>query len=287
MRRKQTGFWLFIFPALFAFVLVVLIPAVKGFYYSFTNWNGIGKNAAFVGFSNYIGLLKDTRFWDSFLFTFAFAICAVVCINVVGFGLALLVTSRIKGSNIARTVFFMPNLIGGILLGFTWQFIFVSIFEALGKATGFTWLQGWLSDQKTGFIGMLIVLTWQLAGYMMIIYIAQLESIPDSYVEAAKIDGATSFQTFMKIKLPLVAPAFTIGLFLSISDSFKMFDQNLALTAGGPGSSTEMIALNIYNTAFKESKLGVAQSKAVVFLIVVVAISLTQLYISKRKEVEM
>lgn len=181
----------------------------------------------------------------------------------------------------------MPNLIGGILLGFTWQFIFVSIFEALGKATGFTWLQGWLSDQKTGFIGMLIVLTWQLAGYMMIIYIAQLESIPNSYVEAAKIDGATSFQTFMKIKLPLVAPAFTIGLFLSISDSFKMFDQNLALTAGGPGSSTEMIALNIYNTAFKESKLGVAQSKAVVFLIVVVAISLTQLYISKRKEVEM
>ena len=287
MRRNQTGFWLFIFPALFAFVLVVLVPAVKGFYYSFTNWNGIGKHAAFVGFSNYIGLLKDTRFWNSFLFTFVFAICAVVCINVVGFGLALLVTSRIKGSNIARTVFFMPNLIGGIVLGFTWQFIFVSIFEALGKATGFTWLQGWLSDQKTGFIGMLIVLTWQLAGYMMIIYIAQLESIPNSYVEAAKIDGATSFQTFMKIKLPLVAPAFTIGLFLSISDSFKMFDQNLALTAGGPGSSTEMIALNIYNTAFKESKLGVAQSKAVVFLIVVVAISLTQLYISKRKEVEM
>ena len=287
MRRKQTGFWLFIFPSLFAFVLVVLIPAVKGFYYSFTNWNGIGKNAAFVGFSNYIGLLKDTNFWNSFWFTFVFAICAVVCINVVGFGLAVLVTSRIKGSNLARTVFFMPNLIGGILLGFTWQFIFVSIFDALGKVTGFTWLQGWLSDQKTGFIGMLIVLTWQLAGYMMFIYIAQLESIPNSYVEAAKIDGATSFQTFMKIKLPLVAPAFTIGLFLSISDSFKMFDQNLALTAGGPGSSTEMIALNIYNTAFKESKLGVAQSKAVVFLIVVVAISLTQLYISKRKEVEM
>lgn len=287
MKRKQTGFWLFIFPALFAFVLVVLVPAVKGFYYSFTNWNGIGKNAAFVGVSNYIGLLKDTGFWNSFLFTFVFAICAVISINVVGFGLAVLVTNKIKGSNIARTVFFMPNLIGGILLGFTWQFIFVSIFEALGKVTGFTWLQGWLSDQKTGFIGMLIVLTWQLAGYMMIIYIAQLESIPDSYIEAAKIDGATSFQTFIKIKLPLVVPAFTIGLFLSISDSFKMFDQNLALTAGGPGSSTEMIALNIYNTAFKESKLGVAQSKAVVFLIVVVVISLTQLYLSKRKEVEM
>ena len=181
----------------------------------------------------------------------------------------------------------MPNLIGGILLGFTWQFIFVSIFEAIGKNTGMTWLQGWLSDQKTGFIGMLIVLTWQLAGYMMIIYIAQLESIPDSYLEAARIDGATAFQTFLKIKLPLMAPAFTIGLFLSISDSFKMFDQNLSLTAGGPANSTEMIALNIYNTAFKESKLGQAQAKAVVFLLVVVAISVTQLIISKRKEVEM
>ena len=225
MRRKQTGFWLFILPALFAFVLVVLIPAVKGFYYSFTDWNGIGKNATFTGFSNYIKLFGDSRFWSSFLFTFVFAVCAVACINVVGFGLAVLVTNKIKGANLARTVFFMPNLIGGILLGFTWQFIFVSIFEAIGKNTGMTWLQGWLSDQKTGFIGMLIVLTWQLAGYMMIIYIAQLESIPDSYLEAARIDGANGFQTFLKIKLPLMAPAFTIGLFLSISDSFKMFDQ--------------------------------------------------------------
>ena len=285
MRRKQTGFWLFILPALFAFVLVVLVPAVKGFYYSFTDWNGIGKNAVFVGISNYGKLLSDSRFWNSFLFTFVFALCSVICMNAVGFGLAVLVTNKIKGANLARTVFFMPNLIGGILLGFTWQFIFVSIFEAIGKNTGMTWLQGWLSDQKTGFIGMLIVLTWQLAGYMMIIYIAQLESIPESYLEAAKIDGATAFQTFLKIKLPLVAPAFTIGLFLSISDSFKMFDQNLSLTAGGPANSTEMIALNIYNTAFKESKLGQAQAKA--FLIVVVVISVTQLILSKRKEVEM
>lgn len=287
MRRKQTGFWLFILPALIAFVLVVLIPAVKGFYYSFTDWTGIGKNATFTGLTNYIRLLDDSRFWSSFSFTFVFAICAVICINVVGFGLAILVTNRIKGANIARTIFFMPNLIGGILLGFTWQFIFVSIFDAVGERTGISWLQGWLSDQKTGFLGMLIVLVWQLAGYMMIIYIAQLESIPDSYLEAARIDGASDLQAFLRIKLPLVAPAFTIGLFLSISDSFKMFDQNLSLTAGGPANSTELIALNIYNTAFKESKLGMAQSKAVVFLIVVVLISLTQLYISKKKEVEM
>ena len=141
MRRKQTGFWLFILPALFAFVLVVLVPAVKGFYYSFTDWNGIGKNAVFVGMSNYGKLLSDSRFWNSFLFTFVFALCSVICINAVGFGLAVLVTNKIKGANLARTVFFMPNLIGGILLGFTWQFIFVSIFEAIGKNTGMTWLQ--------------------------------------------------------------------------------------------------------------------------------------------------
>ena len=300
MRRKQTGFWLFILPALFAFVLVVLVPAVKGFYYSFTDWNGIGKNAVFVGMSNYGKLLSDSRFWNSFLFTFVFALCSVICINAVGFGLAVLVTNKIKGANLARTVFFMPNLIGGILLGFTWQFIFVSIFEAIGKNTGMTWLQGWLSDQKTGFIGMLIVLTWQLAGYMMIIYIAGIQNIPGELIEAAKMDGANSWQLLKKVTIPmvmpsitictfltLVAPAFTIGLFLSISDSFKMFDQNLSLTAGGPANSTEMIALNIYNTAFKESKLGQAQAKAVVFLIVVVVISVTQLILSKRKEVEM
>ena len=287
MKRSKIYPGYFILPALLLIALLYLLPALLGTAYSFTDWNGIGKNAVFVGMSNYGKLLSDSRFWNSFLFTFVFALCSVICINAVGFGLAVLVTNKIKGANLARTVFFMPNLIGGILLGFTWQFIFVSIFEAIGKNIGMTWLQGWLSDQKTGFIGMLIVLTWQLAGYMMIIYIAQLESIPESYLEAAKIDGATAFQTFLKIKLPLVAPAFTIGLFLSISDSFKMFDQNLSLTAGGPANSTEMIALNIYNTAFKESKLGQAQAKAVVFLIVVVVISVTQLILSKRKEVEM
>lgn len=287
MEKAVKKYWpIFLVPTMAAFLIGFIIPFIEGIYLSFCNFTTI-KDAKFVGIQNYIEAFKDSNFLGSFKFTTLFAIVSLVLINVLAFLVALALTQNIKGKNIFRTVFFMPNLIGGILLGFTWQFIFVSIFEALGKVTGFTWLQGWLSDQKTGFIGMLIVLTWQLAGYMMIIYIAQLESIPDSYIEAAKIDGATSFQTFIKIKLPLVAPAFTIGLFLSISDSFKMFDQNLALTAGGPGSSTEMIALNIYNTAFKESKLGVAQSKAVVFLIVVVVISLTQLYLSKRKEVEM
>lgn len=286
MRRKQTGFWLFILPALFAFVLVVLVPAVKGFYYSFTDWNGIGKNAVFVGISNYGKLLSDSRFWNSFLFTFVFALCSVICINAVGFGLAVLVTNKIKGANLARTVFFMPNLIGGILLGFTWQFIFVSILKQSAKYRN-DLAPGLAVRPEDGIYRYADRTDLAVGRIYDDHYIAQLESIPESYLEAAKIDGATAFQTFLKIKLPLVAPAFTIGLFLSISDSFKMFDQNLSLTAGGPANSTEMIALNIYNTAFKESKLGQAQAKAVVFLIVVVVISVTQLILSKRKEVEM
>lgn len=181
----------------------------------------------------------------------------------------------------------MPNLIGGILLGFTWQFILVQVFDAIGKKLGFAWMQGWLSTSTTGFIGLLIVVTWQLAGYMMIIYIAQIQNISDSIIEASKIDGANAFYRLKAITLPLVMPAFTIGLFLTISNSFKLFDQNIALTSGGPANSTQMLALNIYNTAFLEGNFGIAQAKAVIFLIVVAAISLTQLKISKSKEVEM
>ena len=287
MRRKQTGFWLFILPALFAFVLVVLVPAVKGFYYSFTDWNGIGKNAVFVGISNYGKLLSDSRFWNSFLFTFVFALCSVICINAVGFGLAVLVTNKIKGANLARTVFFMPNLIGGILLGFTWQFIFVSIFEAIGKNTGMTWLQGWLSDQKTGFIGMLIVLTWQLAGYMMIIYIAGIQNIPGELIEAAKMDGANSWQLLKKVTIPMVMPSITICTFLTLTNGFKLFDQNLALTNGGPDKMSEMLALNIYYTFYGRTGWeGVGQAKAVIFFIIVGVIALIQNKLTTSKEVQ-
>lgn len=186
-----------------------------------------------------------------------------------------------------RGAFFMPNLIGGILLGFTWQFIFVQAFGAVYNATGLKFFANWLSDTKTSFFGLLILVVWQLAGYMMIIYIAQIQSIPDNLLEAAEIDGAGYLQRLKNVILPLTAPAFTIGLFLSLTTCFKLYDQNLALTNGGPFNSTEMLALNIYNSAFKYNELGVAQAKAVVFLIVVAALGLTQLYYSKKKEVEM
>ncbi len=289
MKKSKVRFWFFLAPALISFVLVVFIPMIIGFFYAFTNWNRIvGSKIEFVGFQNFIDIFaRDNSFLHAFGFTALFSVCAVVLVNLVGFLLALLVTQPFKGATLLRGVFFMPNLIGGLLLGFTWQFIFVSIFEALSKTTGWSALSGWLSNPETGFIGLLILTVWQLSGYMMIVYIAQIQQIPESVKEAARIDGADGWNMLKGIVLPLMMPAFTIGLFLSISNSFKMFDQNLALTQGGPYKSTEMLALNIYNSAFGANEFGFAQAKAIVFMIVVAAIGVTQLVITKKKEVEM
>lgn len=267
----------------------MIIPTCIGFFYSLTNWNGIvGSDIKFVGLQNFVDIFtRDNSFVHAFLFTAGFSVCAVLLVNLVGFALAMFVTQKFKGATLLRGVFFMPNMIGGLLLGFTWQFIFISIFEAIAKKTGIAAFSGWLSNPQTGFIGLLILTVWQMSGYMMIVYIAQIQQIPESVKEAARIDGANSFQLMKNIILPLMMPAFTIGLFLSISNSFKMFDQNLALTQGGPYKSTEMIALNIYNSAFGANEFGLAQAKAIVFLIIVAGIGITQLILTKRKEVEM
>lgn len=288
MKRSKIGFIFFILPALIPFVMSVLIPAIWGFGYSFTDWNGISGSMSFVGFQNYIAIFtSDKDFLNAFFFTTLFAVCAVILVNLIGFLLALLVTSNIRFSNLFRGIFFMPNLIGGILLGFTWQFIFVQAFGAVSKATGWTFFANWLSNRNTGFLGLLILVVWQLSGYMMIIYIAQLQSIPDNLLEAAEIDGANAWQRMRNITIPMVAPAFTIGTFLALSNCFKLYDQNLALTNGGPANSTEMLALNIYNTAFKYNQFGTAQAKAVIFLLIVAGIGILQLSLSKKREVEM
>lgn len=289
MKKSKLRFWIFLAPALISFTIIVLIPTLIGFFYSLTDWNGIvGSDIEFVGFQNFIDIFtRDNSFLHAFGFTALFSICAVILVNLVGFALALLVTQKFKGATLLRGIFFMPNLIGGLLLGFTWQFIFVSIFEAIAQKTGWEFFSGWLSNAPTGFVGLLILTVWQLSGYMMIVYIAQIQQIPESVKEAARIDGADGWAMLKSIILPLMMPAFTIGLFLSISSSFKMFDQNLALTQGGPYKSTEMIALNIYNSAFGANEFGFAQAKAIIFLIVVAAIGITQLVITKRKEVEM
>ena len=289
MKKSKVRFWVFLAPALISFTIIVLIPTLIGFFYSLTDWNGIvGSEINFVGFQNFVDIFtRDDTFLHAFGFTALFSICAVILVNLVGFALALLVTQKFRGATLLRGIFFMPNLIGGLLLGFTWQFIFVSIFEAIAQKTGWEIFSGWLSNTPTGFIGLLILTVWQLSGYMMIVYIAQIQQIPESVKEAARIDGAGNWAMLKKIILPLMMPAFTIGLFLSISNSFKIFDQNLALTQGGPYKSTEMIALNIYNSAFGANEFGLAQAKAIIFLIVVAAIGITQLVVTKRKEVEM
>ncbi|SHJ72753.1 carbohydrate ABC transporter permease [Paramaledivibacter caminithermalis] len=288
MKSSKLWFSVFVFPILFAFIIVVIIPMFMGIYYSFTDWNGIVNDANWVGLSNYVEVIKnDEAFMNSFIFTGKFALVSVLTINLIGFGLALLVTRNSKLNNLLRSIFFMPNLIGGLILGFVWQFIFTKTFDSIGGKLGLSFLEGWLSTTSTGFWGLVILMSWQLSGYMMIIYIAALQSIPDSLKEAAKIDGANAIQRLKNITIPLVAPAFTVGLFLTLSNSFKLFDQNLSLTNGGPHNSTQMLSLNIYKTAFTFNKFGLAQAKAVIFLITVAVITLTQIYYSKKREVEM
>lgn len=288
MKRSNFRFWLFLVPALFSFVVVVLIPMFIGFGFSLTEWNGISDSVKFVGFKNFIRMfVADPHFVHALVFTFGVAFFTIILVNFVGLSLAFLVTQKFKGSNFLRSIFFMPNLIGGLLLGFTWKFVFIDIFSALSKFLGLGFLNGWLSNMQTGFVGIIIINVWQMSGYMMVIYVAQLQQIPTSVKEAAKIDGANWWQTFWKVTFPLVMPAFTIGMFFSIANSFKMFDQNLALTGGDPYRSTEMLALNIYNTAFSNYEFGYAQAKAVVFLLIVAAMGINQLIITKKREVEM
>lgn len=288
MKNSKLTFFLFVGPILSAFLLVVIVPMLTGIYYSFTDWNGISSTINWVGLDNYKKLFEQGNgFMYSFLFTAKFAVISVFTINFIGFMLALLVTQGFKSSNVLRSIFFMPNLIGGLILGFIWQFIFTKAFNTIGQSFGIPVLEGWLSTTGTGFWGLVLLMSWQLSGYMMIIYIAALQSIPESLKEAARIDGANAFQRLWHIILPLVMPAFTVGVFLSLSNSFKLFDQNLALTNGGPAAGTEMLALHIYKTAFIFNDLGLAQAKAVIFLITVAVISLTQIYYTKKREVEM
>lgn len=288
MRGKHSKLFysLFVLPSVSVIVLIIVIPLIFGIATSLTDSDGY--TASFIGLQNYTRLLRDEQFLYSLWFTIRFAFVAVIGVNAIGLGLALLVTQKIgKIGTLFRTVFFMPNLIGGIILGFIWQFLFIRAFEALAQVTGIAWFSGWLADSTTGFWGLVIVFLWQFGGYIMIIYITFLTSIPKDFLEAAQIDGANQWQTFWRVKLPMLMPAFTISLFLTLANAFKVYDMNLALTNGAPYGSTEMIAMNIYNTAFFEYQQGYAQAKAVVFFILVAVVSLTQVWLTRRKEVEL
>lgn len=286
---KEAGlFTLFVGPVLLAFILIVLIPFFTGIYYAFTDWNGVTGSVKWVGLDNFKYLFtEDKQFQQSFILTTKYTGVAIILTNLIGFGLALLVAQKLKTKNVLRTVFFMPNLIGGLILGFIWQFIFVKGFVSIGQLTGIPLFElAWLGDANTAFWGIVIVSVWQGAGYIMIIYIAALQNVPQELIEAARIDGANRFQVLRHITMPLVAPAVTICLFLTTASSFKVFDANLSLTNGGPFKSTEMLALNIYTEAFVNNRYGIGEAKALIFFIVVAAITVLQVTISKKKEVE-
>ncbi|MFJ1626785.1 carbohydrate ABC transporter permease [Marinilactibacillus psychrotolerans] len=286
MRNKEFAFWLFITPVLLSLTLVVILPVVMGLFYSFTNWNGLNFTS-FVGLSHYKRLLGDGQFLRSLWFTVKFSVASIILLNVIGLSLALLVTSKLKSRNILRTVFFMPNLIGGLILGFIWQFIFIRVFASIGELIGVESLQVWLATPGTGFWGLVILTVWQMAGYIMIIYIAYLQGVPKELLESAEIDGATPFQKFRHVIFPLIAPAFTVTMFLTLSNSFKIYDQNLSLTGGGPYNSTQMVAMNIVDTAFSGNQMAYGQSKAIIFFLIVAVISLSQVYYNKKREVDL
>ncbi|ATO44657.1 sugar ABC transporter permease [Loigolactobacillus coryniformis] len=286
MKNRSLSFWLFLTPTLVALSLVVIIPVIMGLFYSFTNWDGIAFTEM-VGFKNYLSLFQDHDFINAFWFTVKFVITTVILLNAIGLSLALLVTQKLKTSNFLRTIFFMPNMIGGLILGFIWQFIFTQAFTALGNALHLSWLQNWLTNETTGFWGLVIVTVWQMSGYIMIIYIAYLQNIPQEVIEAAEMDGASAWQRFTKITFPMIAPAFTVCMFLTLSNGFKIYDQNLSLTNGGPYKSTQMLALDIVNTAYNAGNFALAEAKSIIFFLIVAAISLLQVYYNRKREVKL
>lgn len=278
----------FLGPALAFFVLIVIIPFAIGIIYSFTSWDGVNDAISFVGFKNFINIFTDRSFRDSFQFTFLFSITGVISSNLLGLMLAVLLTGGLKSSKVLRTMFFTPNVVSGLLLGFVWYFIFVKGFAGIGKLTDIPFFNlPWLGTKETAFWALIIVFTWRSAGYLMVIYIAGIMNIPSDLKEAASIDGASSFQRFRAITLPMIMASVTVCLFLSISWAFKMFDLNFALTKGGPFNSTKSVALDIYLEAFQNNNYGLGTAKAVVFFLIVAGITALQVRLTKSKEVEM
>ena len=269
----------FVLPTVLVFCIVFIIPFILGIGLSFTKFTTI-FNSQFVGFQNYVTAFSSgQRFGKAFIFTVLFTIVCVISINIIAFALAVVLTRKIKGKNLFRTVFFMPNLIGGIVLGYTWQVMIDSFLLKFGQTL--------LANQKYGFWGLVILMNWQLIGYMMVIYIAGLQNVPQALIEAAEIDGASKWQTLKSITIPMVMPSITICTFLTLTNSFKLYDQNLALTAGAPMYKTEMLAMNIVDTMFSRNGFeGVGQAKAVIFFIIVAAIAYLQIRVTREKEVE-
>lgn len=274
-------------PTTIAFIAVILLPFLYGIYLTFTNWNGISSDHTFVGFSNYLAVFKDTVFWNSFMLTIKYVFFTVVLTNVVAFLLAYSLTSGIKAQNFFRSGFFTPNLIGGILLGYIWQFIFSNVLVYVGENFNIPFLStSWLSDPNKAFWSMVIVGIWQYSGYMMIIYIAGFMNVPKDVLEAADIDGAGKFKKLINVVIPMMIPSFTICTFLSLQRCFMVYDVNVALTNGGPFKTTELISMVVYNKAFVSQEYGIGQAQAFFLFIMVATVSIIQVYFTKKMEVE-
>ncbi len=287
--KQQTILLAFVCPALLFYTVFMLVPAFGGFYYSFTDWNGLNPTHDIIGLSNFLeAFTDDPDFIKSILFTLKYVLFMVVLQNVFALLLAVLVESRSRCKTVFRTVFFMPNMLSMIIGGFMWLFIFTRVLPYIAEHSVFKFLdQSWIGDSRFSFLAIIIVALWGGVGYLMVIYIAALQGVPQQIVEAATMDGANSLQVFRHVRLPMILPAVTIGIFVALNSSFKVFDVVYALTGGGPGRQTQVIALNIFEEAFKlNNRYGYASAKAIILFLIIFLITLVQLRIMKRKEVE-
>ena len=276
----------FLGPGSVLFLLVVIIPFLISVYYSLTDWNGISKSADFVGLANYISIFSGkSRFVDSMWFTIWISMVIVVCTNVLGLALAALLAERFRGSDLFRAVFFLPNTMGGVVMGYIWRFIFLLVIQFLGSHLSWSVLQlPWLGTPGTAYAALIIVSVWQGAGYVMVIMIAALTGVSGDLVEAATLDGASAWKIFWRVKIPQCMPYITICLFWSIACSFKMFDVNVALTKGGPYGMTTPMALQIYYDAYNSHKYGLANAEAIIFFMIIFIVTSLQMYFTKKKE---
>ncbi len=285
--EKIKNLCIFALPGCLIFCAVVILPFLYGFYLTLTDWDGVSKVKNIIGVQNYISVFKDTAFWSSMGLTLKYVVLSVILVNAVAFLLAYALTNGIKGQKFFRAGFFTPNLIGGVVLGFIWQFVFSRVLVNMGKSTGWgLFSTSWLADPNKAFWSMVIVTVWQLSGYMMLIYIAGFTGLSTDVLEVASIDGATGLQKMKSIILPLMVPSFVICLFLTLSRAFMVYDVNLTLTGGEPYGSTRLVAMHVYEKAFTSRNYGVGQAEALILFIIVACISGAQIYIGKKKEVE-
>lgn len=285
--EKIKNLCIFALPGCLIFCAVVIVPFIYGFYLTLTDWDGVSKVKNIVGINNYISVFQDGAFWTSMGLTLKYVFVSVILVNVVAFFLAYGLTHGMKGQSFFRAGFFTPNLIGGVVLGFIWQFLFSRVLVNLGQTTGWgIFSTSWLSDPNKAFWSLVIVSVWQLSGYMMIIYIAGFTGLSADVLEAASIDGATGFQKMKSIILPLMVPSFVICLFLTLSRVFMVYDVNLTLTGGEPYGTTKMVAMYVYEKAFTSRNYGVGQAEALILFLIVACISGIQVYLGKKKEVE-